>query len=70
MDGPSTLGSNGLPYVIDEFESKEKAPSTEAFDRAEIEGIPLEVVPVENPGIHKNELPLDQSVVVFPESGE
>lgn len=70
MDGPSTLGSNGLPYVIDEFESKEKAPSTEAFDRAEIEGIPLEVVPVDKPGVHKNELPLDQSVVVFPETGE
>ncbi len=70
MDGPSTLGSNGLPYLIDEFESREKAPSTEAFDKSEIEGIPLEVVPVDKPGIHKNELPLDQSVVVFPESGE
>ncbi|HSC35691.1 MAG TPA: M23 family metallopeptidase [Thermodesulfobacteriota bacterium] len=69
MDGPSTLGSNGLPYVIDEFESKEKAPSTEAFDKAEIEGIPLEVVPVDKPGIHKNELPLDQSVVVFTVTG-
>ncbi len=65
MDGPSTLGSNGLPYLIDEFESREKAPSTEAFDKAEIEGIPLEVVPVDKPGIHKNELPLDQSVVDF-----
>ncbi len=65
MDGPSTLGSNGLPYVIDEFESKVKAPSTEAFDKAEIEGIPLEVVPVDKPGVHKNELPLDQSVVDF-----
>jgi hypothetical protein len=70
MDGPSTLGSNGLPYLIDEFESREKAPSTEAFDKAEIKGIPLEVVPVDKPGIHKNELPLDQSVVVFPETGE
>ena len=70
MDGPSTLGSNGLPYLIDEFESNEKAPSTEAFDKAEIEGIPLELVPVENPGTHKNELPLDQSVVAFPAAGE
>lgn len=65
MGGPSTLGSNGLPYLIDEFESREKAPSTEAFDKAEIEGIPLEVVPADKPGIHKNELPLDQSVVNF-----
>ncbi len=70
MDGPSTLGSNGLPYLIDSFDLIEKAPSTEAFDKAEIEGIPLEVVPVDKPGIHKNELPLDQSVVVFPETGK
>lgn len=65
MDGPSTLGSNGLPYVIDEFELVERSASTEAFDKAEAEGIQLEVVPVENPGTHKNVLPLDQSVVVF-----
>lgn len=70
MDGPSTLGSNGLPYVIDEFDLVERGASTEAFDRAEAEGIQLEVVPVENPGIHKNELPLDQSVVVFHQAGE
>lgn len=65
MDGPSTLGSNGLPYVIDEFDLIEKAPSTEAFDKAETEGTPLEVVPVKMPGIHRNELPLDQRVVNF-----
>jgi len=65
MDGPSTLGSNGLPYVIDEFDLVERSASTEAFDKAELEGTPLEVVPVENPGTHKNELPLDQSVVNF-----
>lgn len=65
MDGPATLGSYGLPYVIDEFDLVERSASTEAFDRAETEGTPLEVVPVENPGTHKNVLPLDQSVVVF-----
>jgi murein DD-endopeptidase MepM/ murein hydrolase activator NlpD len=70
MDGPSTLGSNGLPYLIDSFDLIEKAPSTDAFNKAELEGTPLEVVPVDKPGIHKNELPLDQSVVVFPETGE
>ncbi len=66
MDSPSTLGSNGLPYVIGEFELTGKAPSTEAFDKAETEGTPLEVVPVKKPGMHENELPLDQSVVNFP----
>ncbi|MEQ9618519.1 MAG: M23 family metallopeptidase [Deltaproteobacteria bacterium] len=66
MDGHATLGSNGLPYVIDEFDLIEKAPSTEAFDKAEREGTPLEVVPVKRPGLHKNALPLDQRVVNFP----
>lgn len=69
-EGPSAMGSNGLPYVIDSFDLIEKAPSTDAFNKAELEGTPLEVVPVDKPGIHKNELPLDQSVVVFPETGE
>jgi murein DD-endopeptidase MepM/ murein hydrolase activator NlpD len=66
MSSESTLGSNGLPYVIDEFNLLEKAPSTEAFDKAEIEGIPLRVIPVDKPGTHINELPLDQNVVNFP----
>jgi hypothetical protein len=65
-EGPSTMGSNGLPYVIDSFELIEKTPSTDAFNKAEEEGTPLEVVPVDKPGIHKNELPLDQSVVLTP----
>lgn len=69
-EGPSAMGSNGLPYVIDSFGLIEKAPSTDAFNKAELEGTPLEVVPVDKPGIHSNELPLDQSVVVFPETGE
>ena len=66
MSSQSTLGSNGLPYVIDKFEVIEIATSTEAFDKAESEGVPLEVMRVEKPGIHKNELPLDQSIVNFP----
>jgi hypothetical protein len=66
MSSESTLGSYGLPYVIDEFGLVEKAPSTEAFDKAEIEGVPLQVIPVDKPGTHINELPLDQNVVTFP----
>jgi len=66
MDGPSTLGSNGLPYVIDSFEVTGRVPSTEAFDKAEAEGTPLEIIVVDQVGTHEDELPLDQRVVNFP----
>lgn len=67
MSSPSTFGSNGLPYMIDEFELTGRAPSTEAFLEAEANGTPLEILPVDNPGIHNDELPLDLSIVNFPE---
>ncbi len=66
MAGVSTFGSNGLPYVFDGFELLARSASTEAFDEAEINGTPLEMVPVSNPGNRVNELSLDQSVVIFP----
>jgi murein DD-endopeptidase MepM/ murein hydrolase activator NlpD len=65
--GPSSLGSNGLPYVADGYELLARSASTEAFDNAEINGVPLEMVPVPNPGPHTNDLYLDQSIVNFPE---
>ena len=65
MDGPSTLGSNGIPYMYDKYELIERSASTEAFDEAEANGTPLETVPVENPGIHTDDLMLDQSTVNF-----
>ena len=65
MSSPSTLGSNGLPYLIDEFELLGKTPSTAAFDKAEKDGTPLDVQEVNNPGTHSDELPLDLSVVGF-----
>lgn len=67
MSGPSTFGSNGIPYMIYEYDLIERAASIEAFDEAETTGIPLEVVPVDNPGIHKDDLPLDLSIVNFPQ---
>lgn len=69
MSSPSAFGSNGLPYVIDEFDLLGRAPSTEAFDKAALEGTPLEILPVNNPGIHKDELPLDLRIVAFPSVG-
>jgi len=67
MSGPSTFGSNGVPYMIYEYDLIEQAASIEAFDEAEATGVPLEVVPVENPGMHKDDLPLDLSIVNFSE---
>jgi murein DD-endopeptidase MepM/ murein hydrolase activator NlpD len=66
MSSPSTLGSNGLPYLIEDFELLGRAPSTAAFDKAEQEGTPLAIQEVGNPGRHSDELPLDLSVVGFP----
>ncbi|MCL4244876.1 MAG: M23 family metallopeptidase, partial [Candidatus Dadabacteria bacterium] len=65
--GPASLGSNGLPYVADGYELLARSASTEAFDNAEINGVPLEMVPVPNPGPHASDLYLDQSIVNFPE---
>lgn len=67
MTGPATFGSNGIPYVVDEYDLIGRAPSIEAFDEAEINGTPLEIVPVGTPGIHMDDLPLDVRIVNFPE---
>jgi len=67
MSGPSTFGSNGVPYMIYEYDLIAQAASTQAFDMAEAEGTPLEIIPVDNPGIHKDDLPLDLSIVNFAE---
>jgi hypothetical protein len=66
MSTPSGLASNGLPCVFDGYELLARVPSTEAFDHAEATGEPLEMVPVDAPGTHIEDLPLDQSVVIFP----
>ena len=65
MSGPSTFGSNGIPFVINEYNLIGQAPSTEAFDEAEINGTPLEIIPVDIPGVHMDDLPLDLSIVKF-----
>jgi len=67
MAGPATFGSNGIPYMIDEYDLIGRAPSIEAFDEAEINGTPLEIVSVNTPGIHMDDLPLDVRIVNFPE---
>lgn len=66
MSAPSALAANGLPYVIDAYELLGRAPSTAAFDEAEANGTPLEILPVDFPGAHEHDLPLDLSLVRFP----
>lgn len=67
MSGPSTFGSNGIPYMIYEYDLIGRATSIEAFDEAEANGTPLEIVPIASPGIHKDDLPLDVRIVNFPD---
>jgi hypothetical protein len=84
MASPSTLGSNGLPYVFDQFdllgkttdesffdEGLEDPTPIEGIDEAEIiEGNPIRIEPVDKPGLHNYELPLDLSIVDFPPRSE
>jgi murein DD-endopeptidase MepM/ murein hydrolase activator NlpD len=65
MDGPLSLASNGLPYVVDSFTVTGQSAGTEAFDKAEQEGTRLEVTPVDPAERVTGAMPLDQSVVSF-----
>ncbi|MCL4244877.1 MAG: hypothetical protein KJ002_07085 [Candidatus Dadabacteria bacterium] len=53
--------------MTDGYELLARSASTEAFDNAEINWVPLEMVAAPNPGPHTNDLFLDQSIIVFPE---
>jgi Peptidase family M23 len=79
MASPYTLGSNGLPYVFDQFEllgrttdesffdeGLEDPTPIEGIDKAEIvEGNPIKIEPADKPGLHTHELPLDLNIVDF-----
>lgn len=64
-EGPSALGSNGIPYVLSRFELIGKTEGTHAFEEAELKGSSLKIIPVSHPGWHQKELPLDQRVLNF-----
>jgi hypothetical protein len=68
MDGASPLASNGLPYVFDSFTipAVDEA-GTEDFDKAEATGSPLTLTPRVPPQTFENVLPLDLSVVDWPQ---
>jgi hypothetical protein len=66
MDGPLSLGSNGLPYEIDEFRVTGKTPGTEAFDEAEEKGVPLAFSAVSTAVVVMvDRFPMDQLVISF-----
>ena len=65
MDGPSSLNSNGLPYVIRGFSSTGvlAGGADAAFD-ANMQGKPAPIDPRLS-GRHENQLPLNNQVVTF-----
>ncbi|MEJ2890598.1 M23 family metallopeptidase [Actinomycetospora aeridis] len=64
-DGPSSVGSQGLPYLIDEFTLTGRVASTTAFDRAEAEGVPVELTPGIAPTPFRDRMVLDQAIVTY-----
>jgi murein DD-endopeptidase MepM/ murein hydrolase activator NlpD len=68
MDRPATLASSGLPYLFSNFELMGRTPGTAAFDEAEEKGIPIPIIPEKNDGLHRDEYPLDQSLINFSET--
>ena len=66
MSTPQSLASNGLPYEVDSFTlTGRNTAGTEAFDKAEAEGTPLKVSPVDPAERVTGAMPLDQFVVSF-----
>jgi murein DD-endopeptidase MepM/ murein hydrolase activator NlpD len=66
-DGPSTFLSDGVPYLLPKFTANHAGASTKAFDKAIINGDPIETVPLPGPSEHAQELPLDLWIVDLPE---
>jgi murein DD-endopeptidase MepM/ murein hydrolase activator NlpD len=65
IDRNAIFGANGLPYVFSRFDVSGRVASTEAFDRAEATGDPVQLRPVRT-GMRRNKLPLDQVIVTWP----
>jgi hypothetical protein len=66
MGGPRSFASNGLPYEVDSFTvTGRNTAGTDAFDKAEAEGTPLEVDAVDPAKRVTDAMPLDQTVVSF-----
>jgi hypothetical protein len=66
-DGPSALMANGVPYLIRKFHATRRGASTAAYDKATMDGKPMETVPLAGPPEHERELPLDLWITDLPE---
>ncbi len=79
METASSLGSNGLPHVFDEYTLVGTTTEESFFDKGLEDNTPfvdeetgaiignsIDVLPVANPGIHNQDLPINLSVVNFP----
>lgn len=65
MDRPSAIVSDGIPYVFNSITVHSAIDQDEWFDAENIYGT-WTIVNLDDPVIHKNELPLDLSIVEFP----
>jgi hypothetical protein len=68
MNGPSPLGSEGVPYVFDSFMLAGVAhPTEDEFDKALFEGAATFPSRAKlNPVEHRDEMPLDNAIMDFP----
>jgi len=66
-DGPSALMANGVPYLLRKFRATRRGASTAAYDKATMDGKPMETVPLAGPSEHEQELPLDLWITDLPE---
>jgi len=79
METASSLGSNGLPYVFEEYNLIGRTTDQSFFDEGLEDNTPfvdeetgliignsIDVLPVAIPGIHNNDLPLNLRIVEFP----
>jgi murein DD-endopeptidase MepM/ murein hydrolase activator NlpD len=66
MDGPSSMLSNGLPYLVRQFSATQRGVSTAAFDKATTDGQPIETAALPGPAQHQQELPLDLWITDLP----
>ena len=64
MDGPSVLGSSGLPYVIDSFVYAGQVPAAEFAQATDVEGDWSKGL-LTTPSPRRGQFPLDLAVVTF-----
>lgn len=66
-DGPSSLMSNGVPYLLRTFEARQRGVSTAAFDQATVDGKSIRVEALSGSSHHEHELPLDLWICDLPQ---